>query len=273
MQARPPKNEGFTRIDLLFVLVTLAFLLGLFAPAFARSETGSRTIECLANKRKIMGAWASYALDNADHLPGVLTIPDALNPTASTMATYRQWASGVMDWSSSGGNTNTLFLTDPRYSSISPYLGSDAAVFRCPADQYLGAQQKARGWAGRVRSVSSSASIGPNSGFLDSDSYFLGGIRKSSHFVKQPPSAIWVFLDEHPDSINDPMFIPPSPTAWLDLVAAFHDRGTAFGMADGSVVLHRWTSPRTIAPVRFIFPSVIADRSDIAWVREHTPHR
>ena len=66
-----------------------------------------------------------------------------------------------------------------------------------------------------------------------------------------------MFLDEHPDSIDDGYFLnkdAPSPNGyyasdqWLDLPASYHNRSTAFSFADGHASLHRWSRSSTIRP-------------------------
>ena len=72
------------------------------------------------------------------------------------------------------------------------------------------------------------------------------------------PSNIFVFLDEHPDSINDGYFLNKAPQSyygssrygvqWTDLPASYHNAATAFSYADGHAALHRWTQSGTVRP-------------------------
>ena len=56
------------------------------------------------------------------------------------------------------------------------------------------------------------------------------------------PTEIFVFLDEHPDSINDGYFLERDYyPEWHDLPATYHNGATAFSFADGHSSLHRWT--------------------------------
>ena len=52
----------------------------------------------------------------------------------------------------------------------------------------------------------------------------------------------WVFLDEHPDSINDGWLITniTDPNTWEDLPASYHGQACGFGFADGHAAIHKW---------------------------------
>jgi prepilin-type processing-associated H-X9-DG protein len=106
----------------------------------------------------------------------------------------------------------------------------------------------------------------------------MRSVRKESELVKPSPADTFVFIDEHPDSLNDGAFFPPSnPLTWSDLPASYHQRGAGVAMADGHVEMHSWTSRRTEYPVRFgpPFPSPVSssDNADLVWLRSHTPQR
>jgi prepilin-type processing-associated H-X9-DG protein len=69
------------------------------------------------------------------------------------------------------------------------------------------------------------------------------------------PSDIFVFLDEHPDSIDDGYFLNRYPEgnalpAWTDLPGSYHDGAASFSFADGHSELHRWHNPSTKQPAR-----------------------
>jgi prepilin-type processing-associated H-X9-DG protein len=73
------------------------------------------------------------------------------------------------------------------------------------------------------------------------------------------PSSIFVFLDEHPDSINDGYFddgvqgTPSSPTTWAaatsDVPGSAHNGACGFSFTDGHSEIHKWQNPLTIVPV------------------------
>jgi prepilin-type processing-associated H-X9-DG protein len=94
------------------------------------------------------------------------------------------------------------------------------------------------------------------------------------------PSSIFVFLDEHPDSINDGWFVfctaadPAERAAWSDLPASYHNGAGGFAFADGHSEIKKWRAASTKRPVKQSsgdFPvSVAGDTRDIEWVAERT---
>jgi prepilin-type processing-associated H-X9-DG protein len=85
---------------------------------------------------------------------------------------------------------------------------------------------------------------------------------------------IFLFLDEHPESINDGYFVNQAYyPQWLDLPASYHAGAGAFSFADGHSELHRWRYAKTQPPARpdpFLLPIPVYDskREDFDWVVE-----
>jgi prepilin-type processing-associated H-X9-DG protein len=93
----------------------------------------------------------------------------------------------------------------------------------------------------------------------------------------------YVFLDEHPDSINDGFFVfctaadPMEDTGWSDLPSSSHNGACGFSFADGHSEIKKWMSASTKRPIKkstsdFPIP-VGADKRDIQWIRDHTTFR
>ena len=84
----------------------------------------------------------------------------------------------------------------------------------------------------------------------------------------------FVFLDEHPDSINDGYFINRGDYhQWLDLPASYHNGAASFSFADGHSEMHRWLLPRTKpppSPEAAQLPIYLAEgeRGDLYWMTE-----
>jgi prepilin-type processing-associated H-X9-DG protein len=92
------------------------------------------------------------------------------------------------------------------------------------------------------------------------------------------PASSMVFLDEHPDSINDGYFINvPNAPQWYDLPGSHHNGAGVISYADGHVETHTWFHASTKPGVRygaFSPPSVTSQRIDHSWVmaRMTVPH-
>lgn len=152
------------------------------------------------------------------------------------------WCRGIIDWSNNQINTNTLYLIKDDVALLAPYSARQAKIYRCPADRYVSATQRALGWTERVRSVALNSALGADGN---------GGSRRAPEFqpwasdiVKKKtsdliiPSMIWNFTDEHADSLNDAMiYVNPyttnAATKWIDLPASYHNRAGSFSFADG----------------------------------------
>jgi hypothetical protein len=63
------REAGLTRLDLMVILATLAFLAILVLPAWSAARSTVHRAACADNLRRIMGAAILYASDNRDHMP------------------------------------------------------------------------------------------------------------------------------------------------------------------------------------------------------------
>ena len=90
------------------------------------------------------------------------------------------------------------------------------------------------------------------------------------------PTEIFVFLDEHPDSINDGYFLNRlDDLEWTDLPASYHNGTAEFTFADGHAETHRWINAATKPPARpdaagLPRPVAVGDSADFDWVRDRT---
>jgi prepilin-type processing-associated H-X9-DG protein len=96
------------------------------------------------------------------------------------------------------------------------------------------------------------------------------------------PADTWVFVDEHPDSINDGFFctdMKPAPNlsgATLpDCPASYHNGACGFAFADGHSEIHRWIDRRTRIPVKRdnFNPGDQRNNKDIEWLWSKTTQR
>ena len=277
-QVHDRTGGAFTLTELLVVLATLGILTMLLMPALANTQPGNtKAFQCLNNMRQLGQAWMLYAEDNHDRLVinGDVYRSPAIN-----------WCQGVEDWTIAKINTNTASLTLDSACLLAPYSGHRYQIYHCPADVYVSPIQAALGWQYRVRSVSMSCALG--TGTRAPQFAWAAKIQKTKLTdLRNPgPGAVWVFLDEAPDSINDALFYNnPDATGaltgtanggdWIDLPASWHDGGGTFSFADGHVELHKWVdaSTRLTTPAAFttgVLTSKYAP-DDMAWMSAHTP--
>src|SRR5690242_4471646 len=115
------------------------------APALARTKTNGHAIGCLNNLRRVMGAWTMYAEEHQDQIPNNFGV-DGTQSVISDKS-YQNWANDIVDWSSSGMNTNITLVM--QLGQLSPYLNGNNNVFKCPADNFLSPVQRSAGWSSR----------------------------------------------------------------------------------------------------------------------------
>ena len=266
--------NGFTLIELLVVIAIIAILAALLLPALASAKAKAYGIMCMSNNKQLMLACQMYLGDNGDKFPGSVTGGAAQSVTENVNA---PWVLGWLTWDTSPGNTNHLLLTDSRYAKLAPYTSSQKNIYRCPADNFLSSAQRSKGWAHRARSVASSAGIGAGNceeGPWDGGTYLH--VRKSSEIKYPPPSDAWMYMDEHPDSINDAALFPPGADRWMDLPASYHNGAGGIAFVDGHAEIRKWHGS-TIRPVKImdfdnsqVQPVVI---QDVKWLRYRTPRK
>jgi len=279
--AKGASRGAFTLIELLVMIAIIAILSAILLPALSQAKGRAQAILCLNNTKQLILGWQLYA----DDFDGVL--PYNLVMTANGPRMNLNWVNNVMTWDLSSDNTNPATITE---ASLGPFVSKATAIYHCPADHALSAAQSAAGWDRRIRSYSMNAMVG-NAGEFSASGYNVNnpGYVQFFKITQIPrPSEIFVFLDEHPDTIDDGYFLDKATeytssayggsdyntAEWLDLPATYHNNATAFSFADGHSEIHRWVVPSTSYPIQPNVPYLPIDiaanqRADFNWILEH----
>ncbi len=261
-QSNNPTGRAFTLIELLVVIAIIAILAGMLLPALSKAKEKAKGILCMNNTKQLMLACHLYLTDSGDKFPQ--------NAHSGAKATVT-WATGWLTWGNEADNFRVDYLIDPRYSKLGPYFAKAKNIFKCPSDKYITTGQinhfnrnKGRaGWtdkAERTRSISSNIRIGDNSNHQNGS--LPGGGRiawntwafpdytpKMSGLTDPGPSQTWVYMDEHPDSINDVGNFTYEPKGnWVDVPATYHNGAAGIAFADGHSEIHKWTASLASAP-------------------------
>ncbi len=267
------RQDGFTLIELLVVIAIIAILAGMLLPALAKAKTKAQGIQCLSNQKQLTLGWLLYADENNDNL-----VWNDLTATGSG------WVRGCLDYNGSNSdNTNTIFLTDPQYAKLAPYTARAAGIYKCPADR--SAVRIGGKVCPRVRSLSLSQAMNSRNDWLSAltqKSYYV--FTKLADISVMGAAKAYVFIDEHPDSINYGDFavamtdgLPPAQIKIIDVPASYHNGAGGISFADGHAEVHRWLDSRTRQRItgQFMFSSVQPSPGnvDMIYLSEHASVR
>jgi prepilin-type processing-associated H-X9-DG protein len=237
-------------------------------PAIARTQPNVKTAQCQNNLRQLIGGWRMYAEDNLQKTINNFGVADTISGLNSN------WVNNVMSWSADSKVTNTALL---KIGPLAAYTRDITHIFKCPADNFLSPIQRAAGFTERARSFAMNGFFGPftpnsNDPWSSGRNTFLPNYRQWLKVTDVgKPDRYFVIIEEHPDSINDGLFInnPISSTTWGDIPGAFHNGAASLSFADGHAEVHEWKSLTTKVPVGFGYltrPFDAAGHEDYQWL-------
>jgi prepilin-type processing-associated H-X9-DG protein len=237
------------------VIAIIAILAALLLPALSQAKEKAQATSCANNIKQLAFAWVLYTDDNGDLLVNN-------SSTADTRSLRQSWVNNIEDWGTSAENIDPSYVLSGK---LAPYVNNDLGVYKCPSDRALAQNGP------RLRSISMNSLVGdplhqPNR-FNPNWVQFV----KMSDFPK--PANFYVFIEEHPDTINDGYFMNRwDVIKWGNLPASYHNGTANMSWADGHLERHRWLADTVRPAIKGGAGGgfVPSPDTDYVWLRDRT---
>jgi prepilin-type N-terminal cleavage/methylation domain-containing protein/prepilin-type processing-associated H-X9-DG protein len=240
-------GRAFTLIELLVVIAIIAILASLLLPALGQAKAKAVSGKCLNNLKQLQLGWQMYVDDHGGAVPP--------NQSVNLGGVWRSTPDSWIGHSSAPHDTE---VTNIQAGLLFQYdYNRSLALYRCPGDKSRTAGPKP---APRTRSYSMNGNLGGRTNEVQQT------ITRESEIER--PAGLFVFVDEHEDSIDDAHFLvwPEPDERWVNLPAGRHGNTGVLSFADGHAERWRWRAAKSFADKQSYWKRV-ASAGDLADLR------
>lgn len=247
----PRRAAGFSRTELMAVLVTLSLLASVMLPAIARGNEDGERATCLNNMKRIMAAVAMYSTDNREVLPhpswgAGMTGPN--NWCYATRLPSGQAAPNATGRSGPEANTNQI----PFYlaGQLAGFLKSQKVLI-CPTDWRDSMSAKGSAlYRPREQKLSSYAMSGVVGNYIGKPNLILPGSTFKVGDFLPTDILLWEVSERDPFYFNDAAENPEIFQATQRHVSANREGTGVVGRAGGSADFLTWGEFRSLQSTR-----------------------
>src|ERR1051325_4759086 len=193
-------KRAFTLIELLVVIAIIAILAALLLPVISSVKTKAQATVCLNELKQLQTCWQMYVGDHNDFVP-----PNRSEHTDTWRSTPDSWIGG------SSAPHDTDFQPIQNGLLFKYDYNRSVTLYHCPSDKstitLLDGTETSQL---RTRSYSMSGCVGGRTNEVQNAVVRAGEV--------QNPSALFVFVDESEDSIDDAHFLtwPDPDDRWVN---------------------------------------------------------
>jgi prepilin-type processing-associated H-X9-DG protein len=233
----------------LVVIAIIAILAAMLLPALTKARIKAQGISCLSNLRQLQLAWAMYPDDHSQKL-----VPNGDGHGSPG------WVDGWLMTATDATNINLLKTPRGLLWEYNKSLG----IYKCPADKSTARFGSTD--IPRVRSVAMNGSMNGTGWYNAQEAGKFFTFQKVSDIVRPNPTKAFVFLDEHPESIDDGYFLVDleHKANLVNSPANYHSGAGGLSFADGHSEIKKWKDPDTLAvhiPANPVAPT------DVPWLQ------